>query len=325
MRRIAAVAPVVTALASSCSGGTGGPPPAGERIGPALSAALTAADKARSPWRCGERVGSTVSAETISIGSKRWTVAGQTVAMAGTGAITIGAIADAGTATPATIAALERLHAKLARADVILALGGMGTTQPDLEATLGAIAKQGAAPVIALPGDLEDVNAQAAAIAALRSRNQVVLDGRLVRQLELPGVAVAMVPGASYAERLSAGAEGCSYRPADIAAAATALRSLPALRVLATTEAPRAAHGGEPTGDLVVTPAPGSIDIALHGPVTVDASRPSSGRRSGQGVALTPGTSDATIRFPGPRHVPSAGLLTVRAGAWTWQPVTAAE
>ncbi|MGE0550835.1 MAG: hypothetical protein AB7O24_31540 [Kofleriaceae bacterium] len=321
---LAIVTAVIVTVVIGC-GGTSSPPPSGSRIGPALSAAMTAADKARSPWRCGARSGPTAPDETLVVGAKRWKVTGQTAKLEGTAPITIGAIADAGAATPATIAALERLQTKLARADVIIALGGMGSTQADLEATLGAISKPGQAPVIALPGDLEAVTAQGAAIAALRSRNQLVLDGRIVRQLDLPEVTVAIVAGASHSQRLSAGADGCSYQPEDIVAAGAALVSLPTMRVLATAEAPRAIHGGEPTGDLVVMPAARTIDIALHGPVTVDASSAVSGRRAGNAVAITPGTSDAMIRFPGPRHVPSAGLLTVRGGAWTWQPVTASE
>ena len=50
-------------------------------------------------------------------------------------------------------------------------------TQSELEATFGVLVK--AAPVIALPGDLEPVAAEAAAIAALRAKGSPVLDGRL--------------------------------------------------------------------------------------------------------------------------------------------------
>jgi hypothetical protein len=35
---------------------------------------------------------------------------------------------------------------------------------------------------------------------------------------------------------------------------------------------------------------------------------------------LTPGTSDATPRLPGPRGA-SVGVLVVHGDAWTWKPI----
>ena len=46
-----------------------------------------------------------------------------------------------------------------------------------------------------------------------------------------------------------------------------------------------------------------------------------SGNRDGAAVSLSPGSSDATPRLPGPRRTPTAGVLTVHGGAWSWRPI----
>jgi hypothetical protein len=239
------------------------------------------------------------------------------------GAIAIGVIADAGGAAPRTLAALGVLRGKLAGADLVLALGGMGGSQAEIEATLGALAERAAWPVVALPGDLEPAGEQAAAIARLRGRGSVVIDGRLVRRIELPGVTIATIPGAGAAARLVAGAEGCGYRTSDVTAALGELTQRDGLRILASAEAPRITVGGEPAGELALTAGPtGAIDLALHGPTAEAATQERTGRRDGSVTALTPGSSDATTRLPGPSRAPSAGLLVIDGDAWRWKPIT---
>ena len=320
-----AVALLVLAV-TSCGGGKR-VVPAGERVAPALAAALDMADRVRSPWRCAAPDGPSLVDEKLAVEGGTWIAAGHTVRLdlPRKGEVVIGAIADAGGAAPATLAALGRLHDKLAKADVVLALGGMGTTQAELEATLGAIADK-AYPLVAVPGDLEAVGAQTAAITALRGKGLVVIDGRLARRVELPGVVIATIPGSAAARRLVAGPEGCGYRAADVTAALAELTPHPSLRILASAEAPRETTSGEPTGQRVLTAVAGQeIDVALHGPTTEAASRARNGARDGDAVALTPGTSDATARLPGPVHPPSAGLLTVHGTSWTWKPITDGE
>ena len=317
-----AVALLVLAV-TSCGGGKRAVP-AGERVAPVLAAALDMADRVRSPWRCAAPDGPPLADEQLAVGERTWIAAGHTVRLdlPRKGEMVIGAIADAGGAAPATIAALGRLHQKLAKADVVIALGGMGTTQAEIEATLGAIADK-AYPLVALPGDLESVSGQTAAIAALRGKGLVVIDGRLARRVELPGVMIATIPGSASASRLVAGAEGCGYRAADVTTALAELTPHPSLRILASAEAPRETPGGEPTGEVALTASAGQeIDVALHGPTTEAASRARSGARAGDAVALTPGTADATARLPGPAHPPSAGLLTIHGTSWTWKPIT---
>lgn len=306
---------------AACGGGANAVP-AGERVGPALAAALAAADHERAPWRCAAPDGPGLAEETVS----GWKLSAHTMTKAGDGDVVIAAVADAGGAAPATIAALARLKTKLAPADVVLALGGMGTTQAELEATLGALADKAPYPVVALPGDLEDVGALTAAIAAMRAKGHLVIDGRLAQRIELPGATIATIAGAGAASRLVAGGNGCAHRAEDVPAALADLTTRKGLRILATAEAPRQTVDGEPAGELALPPGAGSeIDLVLHGPLAVAPTRARSGGRDADAVPLSPGTADATPRLPGPVRAPSAGLLSVRGEAWSWKPIADAE
>jgi len=293
-------------------------PPASTRVGPALIAAIEASEQTRAPWRCASPSGPNLADETLG----DWKLAGHTMTRERDGTITIGVIADAGGSAPSTIAALRRLRAKLDQVDLVLVLGGMGANRAELEATLGALADRATWPIVALPGDLEPMTDLVDAIAALRAKGQPVIDGRLAQRIELPGVAIATIAGASDASRLVAGADGCAYRAADIATAFTDLTASKGIRILASAEAPRITLEGEPAGELALVPgATHEIDISLHGPVDVAASPARTGGRDGTAVPLTPGTSDATTRLPGPRRSTSAGLLTINGNVWKWRPI----
>ena len=312
------------------------PPPAGARVGAAIVAAMGAADHAREPWRCARVTGPGLTAETLLL-ARSWRLAGHEVALVPTTAtppgagsagatssareLTIAVIADAGGASPSTIAALSRLREAWGPVDLVIALGGMGTTQADLEATLGTLAEHSTVPVIALPGDLEGVSAQSAAIAALHARGEPIVDGRLVRRIALPGATIATLGGASAAERLSAAADGCVFAPAEATAALASVAAEPGLRIAALPEAPRLVRAGEATGDLSM-PAT-ALDVVLHAPVAPEPTPARAGHRDGAAAPLTPGTSDATTRLPAGVGMPSAGLLTVGAGVWRWRPVLA--
>jgi len=313
-------------LLAACGGGASAVP-AGAQVGPALTAALAAADQARAPWRCSAPDGPVAVDATIPVGTHTWKLTGHTLSRAGKDAdFVIGAIADAGGSAPATLAAIGRLRKKLARADLVLVLGGMGTTQPELEATLGVLGDHPTFPIVVLPGDLEAMPALAAASTALRSRGITVLDGRLIQSIEAPGVAIAALGGGGARGRLVAADDGCAYREADVTTALVALTARPGIRIAASAEAPRSLRSGEPVGELAVTAGAGQeIDVALHGPLGAGASRSRHGGRDGDYVALTPGTVDATPRLPGPAVPPTAGLLTISGDNWTWKPITDAE
>lgn len=309
------------AVAAGCGGGASAVP-TGERVGPAITAALAAADHQRAPWRCAAPDGPNLVDETI----KGWKLTGHTLHAEATGDITIAAVADAGGAAPATIAALARLKTKLAKVDLVIALGGMGTTQAELEATLGALADKAAYPVVALPGDLESAGALAQAIGAMRAKGQVVIDGRLAQRIELPGATIATVAGAGAATRLVAGGDGCVYRADDVPAALADLTARTGLRILAMTEAPRVTLDGEAAGELALTPGAGTeIDLVLHGPLAAAPTKARTGARDAAAIALSPGTVDATPRLPGPVRAPSAGVLSIHGGVWSWKPIADGE
>ncbi len=322
MNRFAAGALLLVA----CGGGASAVP-AGAQVGPALTAALAAADHARAPWRCAAPDGPIAADATIPIGSHMWTLSGHRLVRAGNSAdFVIAAIGDAGGSAPATLAAIGRLRAKLTRADLVLVLGGMGTTQVELEATLGVLGDHPTFPIVVLPGDLEAVPALTAASTALRSRGVTVLDGRLIHTIEAPGVTIATIGGAGARGRLVAADDGCAYRDTDVTAALIALTARPGIRIVATAEAPRSLRAGEPTGEIALTAGAGQeVDVALHGPLAAGASRSRSGTRAGDAVALTPGIVDATPRLPGPATPSTAGLLTISGDYWTWKPITDSE
>ncbi len=301
-------------------GGSSSSVPAGQRVGVAVGAALTAADQHRAPWRCAAPDGPQLPAETVG----GWKLSGHTLHRDGGGDLTIATIADAGGAAPATIAALGRMKPRFAKADVVIALGGMGTTAAELEATLGALADT--APLVVAPGDLEDIGALTTAIKALRAKGHLVIDGRLAQRIELPGTTVALIAGTSAASRNVAGADGCAYRPSDIPAAFADLTARQGLRILAAAEAPRGTSGGEAVGELALTPGAGTeVDLVLHGPSDGAASRARTGGRDADAIALTPGTADATPRLPGPVRAPTAGLLSIHGATWSWKPLADTE
>jgi hypothetical protein len=311
-------------LVSACSGRHGAPP--GTRLAPAIAAALAAADEVREPWRCAAPDGPSVADETLTTGSRTWQLGDRAMKLAGPGDVAIGVIADAAGSAPETLAALGRLRAGLGRVDLVISLGGMGATRAELEAGFAALADRAAWPLVALPGDLEPVTDHAEAIAAARRRGAPVIDGRLVQRIELPPATIALVPGASAASRLAAGGDGCGYRAEDAAAAFADLTPRAGLRILASAEAPREPGADAPTGELAITVGAGQqIDIALHGPASGtanDSATPArSGNRDGAAVSLSPGSSDATARLPGPRRTPSAGVLSLHGSAWTWRPI----
>jgi hypothetical protein len=310
----------IALLACACSGRAS--PPVGSRIGPALAAALAAADNTREPWRCAAPDGPGLPAEALTVGTRTWQLGGTVMRLSAGDDLAIGVIADAADSAPATLAALGRLRGELEHVDLVISLGGMGATRTALEATFAALASHASWPLVAMPGDLEPIDAHAEAIAAARQGGAPVIDGRLVQRIELPLATVALVPGAGAASRLVSGADGCSYRAADVAATLADLTRRPGLRILATAEPPRSAARDEPSGELVVTAGAGpEIDIALHGPTTGAPSPPRTGRRDGAAVPLTPGSSDAAPRLPGFYRRPSAGILTLRGDAWSWKSI----
>jgi hypothetical protein len=309
----------------ACGGGGKIDDPGGPPIGKVLAAVVAAADENAAPWRCAATDVPTLADEEFAIGEQTWKLTGHRLARTGTSTnVTIGVVADAAGAAPRTIAALGRTRAafEAAKADVVITLGGMGATRDELQATLGTLSDHAAWPVIALPGDLEPMDAHLAAIAALRTRGDRVLDGRSIRWLDVGPAVLGTVPGAGAVERSAAGAEGCTWAPEDVAKVATELTTKSGVRILASAEGPREMLDGEAAGELglVASKALFPVEIALHGPLAPAPTAARTGGRDGAGVGLSPGTADATPRLPG-AHRSSAGILVVRGGSWSWRPI----
>lgn len=296
------------ALVAACRGHHDeGPPP----LGKALAAVIAAADQAQVPWRCAALDTPPLPAATLASG---WDVAQQTLKLTtAKPEYTIAFVADAGGSAPPTLAALARLRTRFDGADLVVTLGGMGTTQAELEGTLGTLSDKASWPVVALPGDLEAETQQRAAIAALRAKGDAILDGRQARWIVADGFTIATIPGAGAVQRLVAGADGCAWRPGDVARVYEMLRDHGGLRIAATAEAPREGS----TGERGLVPAR-DVDVVVHGAGVLSGAR--QGRRDGAHAALSPGTVDASPRLPETR-APSAGLLVIRGATWTWKPL----
>jgi hypothetical protein len=311
--RRAALGIVVALAACGHKSEHGGVPKAGA----ILTALFHASEDAKQPWRCSALDVPALPDEDLGHG---WTTHDHTLARGDEGLV-VGVIADAGGSAPNTLAALGRLRAQFdaAKPDLVIALGGNGRDDKELVATLGALGDRAPWPIVSLPGDLESETAHRQALATLRKRGDVVLDGRQVRFIESGGVTIGTIPGAGARERLVAGGDGCGWTAADIATLYGAITAKSGVRIIASAEAPRRMTGGEPTGELALVP-PQPIEVLIHGPVTPAPSVAVSGSRDGAKAVLTPGTADATTRLPGP-HTPSAGILSVRGQTWTWKPL----
>jgi hypothetical protein len=300
-------------------------PTAGAYTGSVLGSLLVAVDDERAPRRCLAEDLPPLERDAFDAGKRKWQTDGHELRLASGDAtrLTIGVIADASGATPATLAALGRLRKRLDErsTDVLVVLGGMADTRPGLEAVLGVLADRATFAIVALPGDLEGVAALTEAIGNLRQHGVRVVDGRLAQHIELTVATISTIPGAGALERLAAGTAGCTWQPADVTRTFGQLQGRPELRIAASSEAPREHVAGEPTGELALVPAAGSVDVLIHGPTHLIPSPARVGHRDGTAVSLSPGTADAEAGADGVR-VASAGVLVIDGSAWTWQPLT---
>ncbi|HEY0253386.1 MAG TPA: hypothetical protein VGC41_17750, partial [Kofleriaceae bacterium] len=210
-------------------------------IARALAATIAAAEQRNAPWRC--VADDLPELAPVTLGA--WTVEPHAISHAAVPQLAIGIVADAGGDDPKTLAALGRVRKQLddAQVELVLALGGMGTTQKQLEATLGVLAKP-SSPVVALPGDLESVAAETRAIRTLASKGQPVIDGRLVRWITLPDATIGTIAGAGSPLRI-AGGDGCVWQTEAVQELYRQLAEKPGLRIAATAEAPRDGDAGE--------------------------------------------------------------------------------
>lgn len=134
--------------------------------------------------------------------------------------VRVAALADARGADPATLDAVEDLARQLAaaRADLVLALGGMAGDQAGLERLFGALARA-EAPIAALPGDREPQEAFHAALDRARGDGGArevpeLIDLQRQRVLDGPALDLVALPGYRWPTYLGEG--DCRYRAADL-------------------------------------------------------------------------------------------------------------
>lgn len=307
----------LAALGITC-GPTNSSPQAAQ-MGTVLTAMLAVADRTHAAWRCsGPRE---LAADAVF--ANGWKTSAGTLRLDApeTRELVIGIVADAGGSDPKTLAALGRIRNALdaAGAKLVVTLGGMGATHVELRATLASLA--GPWPLVALPGDLEAMPAQRAAIADLRGHDATigVVDGRGLRLIEAHGAVIGLIPGVGSAYRSVAGSDGCVWAASDVVELYRELSAFPGLRIAATPEAPREMGDGEASGEIALVPED-PIDVIVHGPTQPAPTAATRGGRDGARVALSPGTADATARLP-PVSRSTAGLLVIRDRTWAWRPI----
>lgn len=292
-------------LAACGSGGDRPAPGAGRSAAEALVAAVDRAQTVAAPWRCA-RPGDAAAAGAAPIvaGERTWTRTGEALASDGA-TLTIVAVADARGAADARV----RDRARAAGAEVVIAVGGMGTTEAELGAALGAIVDP-AWLTVAIPGTTEAYPAHRAAVAALAGGGAPIVDGADVRLLDAGAAVIATLPGLPYVERLAAAAEGCGHDAADVERTLAMVRARAGDRptVLAGPRAPQGGRsdltpGGVHAGDPELAEAAAAVSIVLHAPL--DGAPTPRGQGDGDDHdAVAAGSLD-----PAPRHAPGGARL----------------
>ncbi|MBK9032646.1 MAG: hypothetical protein IPL61_15295 [Myxococcales bacterium] len=325
MIRSAAAALAIAAL--GC-GSSGGPPAggAGATAATALAAAVDRASTTVAPWRCATLADPAAPAPTgpdLTIGRRTWRRRGQGLTSAGA-RLTVAAVADARGAT----APRWREALREADVDVVLTLGGMGTTEAELSASLGALVDP-AWLTVAIPGSAEAWPAHRAAVAALAAAGAAIVDGGAVRIIDGGGAVIATLPGEPSPARLAAATEGCVHDDADVAAIVAALRAGAADRptVLASPRAPQLGLGprtgdGVNAGDPALAAAVVELTAVIHAPL---APAPTASDRRGEGVAtIAAGSLDPVPRFEadGRRWPTSVTAVTIEGRQLRWRAVT---
>jgi hypothetical protein len=311
----------IAVIALAACGAKRPPGQSGRLAAAGLIAGVKAAAAEQAPWRCA-RGPATPLALTHDL------------------PFAIAVVADAHAPSDATLTALRGFKDAFTRAQVaaVFTAGGMGTAEPDLERTLGALTDPGWT-VVAIPGDREDVAALRAAVAALHGKGGAIVDGTRTRAVDLGAVKLATIPGEAFAARLAAGAGGCTRDRADLDAALATLgpnaaTAKPAPMIAISATAPRTngasdvAPGGVHAGelDLAAALAAHPVDLIVH--PQLGAPSPAGKLDPGAmwpSIAIATGTADAAPRFDdaGKPLAPGALIVTVDRSGIRWQPIGA--
>lgn len=324
MTRTIAIACVV---AAACGGGAErAPAGAGRNAATALAAALDRAATVSEPWRCARPTVAPAGAAPIVVGERTWRRDGDALVSA-EDSLTIVAVGDARGSAPELKDRVREL-----RADLVFAVGGMGTTEAELTAALGAIVDP-AWLTIAVPGTTEAWPVHRAVIAKLAASGAPIVDGSEVRLIDAGAAMIATLPGLPYAERLAAGSEGCSHDATDVARIVEALGQRAGERpaVLIGARAPQRGAGdltagGVHAGDPDLAAAVANLALVVH--ASIDGAPIASGQGDGNDRdAIAAGSLDPVVRYraDGVRLAPSLTVVTFdrRGRAWRAAPVGA--
>jgi hypothetical protein len=332
---------VAAAIAIRSCSDDDGHDPLSVDLGRSLAAGLVGAIERSAglgePFRCAELGPAAAGAAPAELGKR----GGRTLALDGDwlrlGAadrgrdltLVAGVVADARGASAATLTQVGRVRAEFERerVELVISLGGMGTTEPELTQVLGALARDAPWVVWAIPGDREAIPAHRAAVAALFAAGYPVFDATRTRMVEVDGAVLAAFPGAEEPSRLLAGGEGCVHRPEDASALALRLKGQKWVRVWAGHSAPRqsgpeaddVALGGVHVGERELAAALPAArpHLVLHGMVDEAALGKPSGQTSmDSGPTILGSGPLEAMPITGPDGAAFAGAaLVVRANA----------
>jgi len=227
---------------------------AGDTIARGVVEAMTVAEAMHEAYPCArlDDAESPAPPTSMTAFGRTFEREGQLLAVSGGDkTLVIGFVADAREPTERTLTNLAGVRAAFEKhkVELVVSLGGMGTSEAQIEASLGALAHNAKWPVVAIPGGRESIPAHTAAIASLSDGGRsVVFDGARVRVIAMDGASIGTLPGIADPSQLIAGNEGCSHGVESLVELATLLGERPAPRVLASYAPPR--QSGETASDV---------------------------------------------------------------------------
>jgi hypothetical protein len=127
--------------------------------------------------------------------------------------LTIAAVADARGSDEATLQGLAFLRDAFIseKVDLVISLGGHGTSKDDIYAVLSAISVDAPYLTLAIPGDRESVPGHREAVSELAKAGAKIIDGAQYRVLSLGTLNLATMPGIAMSANLIANHEGCLH------------------------------------------------------------------------------------------------------------------
>ena len=295
---------VAGALVLGCKSSADQPPaPVGTAAGKAIVAAMAAAEQVRAPWRCAATSDGAMTG-TVGDGERAWRRDGRELHATRT-KLVIAAVAQARGARIG-----DGLRAAMAaeHPDVVVAVGGMGMAQDELEKALGGLTVPGAI-VIALPGDSESWPALQAAVEHLAAGGAAIVDGGAVRVIDAGVARMVTLPGLAQAGQLGAGPDGCVHDGEDVAEVVATLAGTAddAARIVVGPRAPQGEaavasgdhdsvagiHAGDPALTTALMSA--KLTLTIHG--LVDGAPTAGAAPTGAGTVIAAGSLDPAPRW----------------------------